>query len=462
VGERVKKPSLHFCNILEFDALKRHLWRFTVGNNQVALAEDQKLSASQPLPSKAVVKDWRSLWQSKLNIAWLPADQVFLRVVHLPASDPTELVSMVEFQMEKLSPIPVNQIVWSMEVLPQKLENLQTVVVVIAARALIEEFLGVLETHAYLPDRLELPFLQELLSREVDGDGAWIYPSIEGGKEVCFVAWWYGGALQQLQLLHLPSGQRKISVLTEQLTKTSWAGEMEGWLTSRAKWHLVASPELVSEWERALTEWSGEAVEVTHPLAETDLAQLTASRAARGESHANLLPPEHAGRYRQQFIDRLWMTALGAVIGTYFLGVLIYFGALQVVRYQHYTLEKQVAALSPQYTNAVKLREHVDVLQNQLNLKFAALDSLKIASELLPAELTLTRFAFSKGQTVTLEGSAPADQSSQLLSYNQNLRKATVNAEPLFGNVEQPSWSARGQQQIAWRFTCELSRTDSE
>ena len=40
--------------------------------------------------------------------------------------------------------------------------NLQTVVVVIAARNVVEEFLGELEGQGYLADRLELPLLDQL------------------------------------------------------------------------------------------------------------------------------------------------------------------------------------------------------------------------------------------------------------------------------------------------------------
>ena len=66
-----------------------------------------------------VPKTWRSLWQKKLNVAWLPGDSVFLRVVHLPKSAPEETRSMVELQLERLATIPVTQLVWSLQVLPQ-------------------------------------------------------------------------------------------------------------------------------------------------------------------------------------------------------------------------------------------------------------------------------------------------------------------------------------------------------
>jgi hypothetical protein len=457
----VKKASLHSCNVLEVSTGTRHLWQFDSRDGQLSVGSEQTVSGPQLLPAKLVAKNWRSLWQRKINIAWLPADQVFLRVIHLPASDFSETLSMVELQLEKLSPLPVNQVVWSVEPLPHQTENMQAVVVIIAARSLIEQFLGKLESAGYLPDRLELPSLHPLLTSRMETNGVWIYPSADGGKCQCLAAWWYGGTLQQLQLLHLPESGDRGELLAGQLTKTAWAGEMEGWLTPPVHCHLVADAATAEVWEPALRRWAGETVTLSEPPARTALAELSASRVARNETKANLLPPEHSARYHQQWVDRLWMSGLAAVIGIYMAGVLIYFGALQVLKYQNYRVQKQVTALSGSYTNSVKLKARAEVLQNQVNLKSAALDCLKVVSELLPSNLTLTRFTFSKGQKLSLEGTAPQDQVEQLYDYVSNLAKSTVNGQLLFKKVETPR-TQRRDPNIAWTFNSDLNYSELE
>jgi hypothetical protein len=457
----VKNSSLHSCNVLEVTPEARHLWRFSVGDGEVTLSTEQRTILPDPLPAKLVAKDWRTLWQRKLNIAWLPADQVFLRVVHLPASDFPELLSMVEFQLEKLSPVPVNQIVWSVELLPHHLENMQAVVVIIAARNMVEAFLGKLENDGYQPDRLELPYLHQLLTTRMEENGLWIYPSFEGGKHRCLVAWWFGGALQQLQLLHLPDSANRGTLLVEQLTKAAWAGEMEGWLSAPMRLHLVADEAAAALWEPSLSLWTGQNVDVTTPLSKGAVAELAAKRAARNETKANLLPSEFGARYQQQFIDRLWMSGLGAVLATYVLGVAIYFGALQVLLYQQHRVEKQVTSISNQYTNAVKLKERVEVLQSQLNLKYAALESLRVASEELRGSLTLTHFHFQKGKKVFLEGTAPQEEVGEVTDYNSRLRTVRVNGTLLFSKVEVPTTITRNQT-LTWRFLCDLNRGELE
>src|SRR6267154_1409721 len=80
-------------------------------------------------------------------------------------------LSMVELQLEKLSPVPVTQIVWTLQILPQApAENIQTVIVVIVERRVVEEFLGRLETQGYLADQLQVPMLDQLAATPAGDD----------------------------------------------------------------------------------------------------------------------------------------------------------------------------------------------------------------------------------------------------------------------------------------------------
>src|SRR5437667_10949260 len=208
MSEKLKKSRWHSCNVLQVSAEARQIWQFDARNGAFVLNRQQTSFAGEPLPARLVAKDWRTLWQPKLNIAWLPPEQVFLRVAQFPASDFNETLSMVELQLEKLSPLPVAQIVWSIQVLPHAAGNMQTVIVMIVARNVVEEFLGELEGQGYLADRLELPVVDQLQATAITADGAWIYPEALGGKNTGLAAWWYGGILQNIDLLTLPAADR--------------------------------------------------------------------------------------------------------------------------------------------------------------------------------------------------------------------------------------------------------------
>lgn len=462
---KAAKPSkLHACYVLKTNGTASHLWGYSVSGEKLAVACDLPLTPQTPLPARQVGKDWRNLWQRKVNVAWLPLDQVFLRVVHLPTDDLAEVPSMVELQLEKLSPLPVAQIVWSYELLPQGRPNLQTAVVIIVARSAVEDFLGEWQQRGYLVDRLELAALHHLVATRQEGDGTWVFPERSSGRSLCLLAWWYGGVLHSLSLVPLPEGEPGWKVLSEEIARIAWAGEIEGWLQTAPQCHLVVDAEAAATWEPVLREATGQSVTVTPALSAAQLAALNVTRLAKAESHANLLPPEFATRYRQQFIDRLWMRGLGAAILVYLIGVLVYFAALEVRKYQLGKVEEQIVAITPAYTNALQLRARVEVMQEQNDLKYAALDSWKAAVETLPTELILRRLTFQRGQRLSLAGVGAGNQVSKVTDYTEALSKMTVDGSPMFTNVTQRSTSVGrgelGPETTTWSIDCELRRSE--
>src|SRR5882724_9708174 len=177
----------HSCNILHTAPDANRLWQFDAKTG--ALNREAGSLSGVAVSSGLTEKSWTSLWQKKLNVAWLPPENVFLRIIELPKSSFGETLAMVELQLEKLSPIPVAQIVWTLQLLPQApAENLQTVIVVIVERKVVEGFLGKLEAQNYLADRLEVPMLDQLAATPASEDGAWIYPALLNGQNAALVA----------------------------------------------------------------------------------------------------------------------------------------------------------------------------------------------------------------------------------------------------------------------------------
>ena len=563
----MKTKRVHSCNVLQVTAENRQLWQFQFDEGRPNLQAEYVSPSSEPLPGNSAVKDWRALWQPKVNIAWLPSDQVFLRVVQLPASEYSELLAMVELQLEKLSPLPVAQVVWGIEVIPTfdepapayvgtgthangHAENdlvkavvaealrsskapatelpaagpgvgqpeglaaladdltgatapdspalvlpdrpavkpidptslgaarpeaeeaaapLQTVVVIIIARSLVEEFLGSLEGFGYLADRLEFPLLHQLLASRTGADGIWLVPGSVAGQNLCLMGWWETGVLRNLNLLRVSTSEHWAAIVRDQLTQIAWAGEMEGWVTEAPKGYLLAEPATAATWEPVLRQWLEESVAVVPPLPPGSLAAWNAQRVARGEPSANLLPPEFAVRYQQQFVDGLWMGGLLGIAAVYVLILLVYFGIVQVYSFRQHQVGKEVAALSNSYTNALRLKARVQVLQDQSTLRFAALECWKAATLLLPQDITLTDLNLQYGKTLLLAGTVPQDQVGQVLEYSKALslyRVGGTNGTPLFSRVNSYKSSTipgpGGVMTIKWDFTSELQRTEVE
>jgi hypothetical protein len=451
----MKKPRLHACNILERTTSGSRLWRAGAGAR--GTVAEKTIPAGTPLPAKDVAKDWRELAQKTVNVAWLPVEQVFVRVLNVPATDPAELRSMVELQLERLSPMPPAQVVWSYESFGTNADGSQTVVVMIAARSAVEKFLGALEKDGYLADRLEVPFLRELKATAPDADGVWLYPLLNGAQTTCLAAWWYGGLLRDVSWINLPPGEAGAAALRAQLNQIAWAGELDGWLTAPPAWRVVGTQETVAATAHL---WQGadEDILQVEPSPGKTLAELAAAKTMAGDDAGNLLPPEFVARYRQRFVDRLWMRGIGAAIVLYLVGVGLYLAWEQVVGYQHRRVATEVRSLGPVYTNALRLKARGDILGEQLSLRFAALDSLRLAGENVPEGLKLTSFSFSKGTNVSLFGEAPTDGFDLLAAYNAKLARVGLGADvqPFFSRVTAPQSQVQGNVS-RWSFTCEIN-----
>src|ERR1035437_9315157 len=381
----------HSCNILQIASDANCLWQFDAKGGGFALNREHRAALDEPLPSRLIAKSWSSVWQPRLNVAWLPPENVFLRVIELPKSSFEETFAMVELQLEKLSPMPVTQIVWTIHILSchgdsprqneaetgakaeaatsaeMRAQDLQTVVVVIAERSVVEEFLGKLEGRGYLADRLEVPMPDQLEATPATEDGAWMYPLALAGQNAVLVAWWCGGALRSLSYVVLPPTGDRANNLKAQLAQLAWAGELEGWLTvPPGNWHLIADPVNAAEWENALREGLSEPVQVTPPL----------------------LPVEFPVRYHQQFVDHLWLRGLVTTGVLYAIGVAIYFCAVVFLSIQTHKVEQALADQSGSYTNALQLKAQYDVLKERQEVKYAALDCWKIVAEQLDRKST--------------------------------------------------------------------------
>ena len=450
----------HFCNVLDASAEPRRVWQFDARNEAFSLKSELTARNGDPLPPNIIAKSWGALLKKKLNVAWLPAENVFLRVAQFPASTPEETRAMVELQLEKLSPIPVGQTLWTMQVLPKtnspgETENLQTIVVIIVARSIVEEFLGKLEGQGYMADRIELPMLDQLQSTPIAGDGAWIYPESDGPTKHALAAWWYGGVLQNLALLSMEAGG--IASLKDQLVQMTWAGELEGWLTSAPKWHFVGAA--TDSWHAALREALDQPVEVIPPVPEQQLAAMTAKRAASTEANNNLMPPEYATRYHQQFVDRLWGRGLLAVFGLYAVGLAIYFVALAVFSSLTGRVESRAMAISNTYTNSLQLKEMLGVLEQRETLKFGALDCWEAVAETMPTGLQLEVLNFNDGKTLGLRGTAPMDQVTNITDFYDSLRRWKKGSQPLFDTANSEGYSSQvAGGSVNWSFELDLKQ----
>jgi hypothetical protein len=324
----------------------------------------------------------------------------------------------------------------------------------------VEEFLGQLEAEGYLADRLEVPGLDQLLAADIQEEGVWVFAT--GEHEPVLTAWWYGGTVQNLTLVLLARGPERGEQLKTQLEQIAWSGELDGWLTHAPAVHLVAAPTETRFWESVFNE-AGQDLKLHPAAAEPKLAALSAERCATNSAETNLMPRDFAARYHQLFIDGLWMRGLVAVLSAYIIGVLIYFGALYVLKLKYYRVKQDLASISGSYTNALKDKEQVQILLKRQELKYKSLDCWKAVAEVMPDGITLENFYFQPAK-IDLRGTVVTEDQDEVGKFNEDLRHAAnpnKPDQPLFSDISAPFQQTHGAV-TEWRFSCQLKEAAGE
>lgn len=463
-----KKTKWSSCNLLEPATEGSRLCQFSVSSKKVKLSGDLRVADLIELPAKAVGKDWSDLLRRKLNIATLPPEKVFLRVVELPECEPDELLPMVEFQIEDLSPLPMAQAVWSAEAVPGSTgtEGNQTVLVMIAERGVVGDRLDELEAANYLADRVEVPLLRELVPSEPREDGAHIQ-LVQGADSVlALVSWWFDGRLRDVNSFNLPDTAASRDELVEKINSVALAGEVAGWMPDEPACHLAKRGDVAADWNTALAKCFGRIREV-EPMSEVDLATAAVEFTARTMA-PGLMLEDYSARNRQRFQDGLWMQGIKGAVALMLIGLCFFFAYGSWLQSDLDDLNQQVKVQGLQYTNALSLKAKMQTLKKQEALKTAALNAWSEVAIGLPGELKFTQLMFSSDRTLDgntsrklrIVGTADDGKETFIDDYNLVLARMEVKGregQKLFSSVSPgPSRKDPRKKLTTWSVECKF------
>ena len=461
-----KKTKGSICNLLEPATEGSRLCQFSVSSKKVKLTGDLRVAEGDDPPAKAVAKDWSDMISRKLNIATLPPEKVFLRVVELPSCEPDELLPMVEFQIEELSPLPMAQTVWAAEAVPgsASAKGNQTVLVMIAERKVVEDRLDELEAANFLADRVEVPLLRELVVSEPSEDGAHIQ-LVQGADSVlALVSWWFDGRLRDVNSFNLPDTAASRDALVEKINSIALAGEVAGWMPDEPACHLTKRGDVAGDWNAALAKCFGRIREV-EPMSEVDLATAAVEFAARTTA-PGLMLEDYSARNRQRFQDGLWMQGIKGAVALMLIGLLGFYVYGSMLKGTLDEKQELVTVRSNQYNGALLLKAKVETLEKQKALKYAALEAWHKVSTGLPGELKFTELAFASGRTLDgntsrelrISGAADAGKATLIDDYQEALtRMERSDGKALFSSVRAETIRQDTRKnQTVWSLKCEF------
>lgn len=369
-----------------------------------------KQQNAPPFPAD-VLTEIRRFFKGIVTVS-LPSAQLIMRVLELPSTDPAELQSMVELQLDRISPFPLDQLTVSYEMLhqtdaasrvlgvgaPRKTVDAlgdlfkQKNVYIRSLDAEILAWWSLLIAHSQVPCQGRV-----VLILEEHTEFSMII--VDQGFPVCF---------RSLELFHDFTDENVMREVAEEVRYTllsleSEYGQRE--TTAVLFWSESDVPPLLV---RLLQDVCGTEVGLHDLGTLPPLAEGLALRTAeRRRHHVELVPREWIDLQRKKQILRIAAAASIAVLSVW-LAVVTVTGIVFSIRQAGYNRVRREAALyEGPAREAQTSREILLSLETYAERSGSALECLREVTAALPSDVEITSFTYRKGDSVSLRGISP-------------------------------------------------------
>jgi hypothetical protein len=363
----------------------------------------------------------------------LPTTQVILRIMSLPLLDAEELAGAVDLQVDKLSPFPVEQVVYSYEILAKDEEN-TTILVAIAQRSSVASWGEVLRAGGAEIDRVDCTVLgiwQSLqTSQALDMDRRESLLFVDRDESVLITH--EAGKLLSVSGLGAAEDWTDPSVcedLSEELARLLMESDAEHGPGDNPCIRVVGvdgNAEL-----EGLCHALTEALDVdvlpfnqTFPDVESGILQRCGKMDAGTAAPLNLIPSEWVDDTRSKGFRKKLLVMSGVLFGVW---VILAAGGMSYMAWARSRLEylkkAEIEWLRP--ANAVRsMRLQVRLIDRYRDRDDSALECLREISAIQPEGVDLLSFTYRKDEGIELVGEA--DSGALVLQFNQKLNDSSL------------------------------------
>ena len=395
--------------------------------------------------------------------AILHTDQVLMRVVDLPSDDPDELQGMVELQVDKFSPFPIEHMAVTYEVLGVT-DQSSRVLIAAAKRDVIQQLGDQWQAAGRLPDRIDVAAagwwhvlqMQGALPGEgrhglllVDDTGCELVIT-QNGTPLVF---------RSLGMRDAVSDEEFFTEIAEETGYTLTSLESE-WgahvMPDLTVWHHGPCPDLLLEKLQAECDLivNACALDELPPLTE-GVARRTAVAGESPRLDLSLDDWKMAASSRKG--QRRLVLAVSSLLFVWLLTMTALFTAygLEVRRIDQ--LRAEIEALEGPADEARMLRRRVASLEQYADRTHSALEVLREVSVLMPSDLELTSFTYRKAGQVNVRGQSI--RVPPILDFFEAMEQS-----PLFVSVnpEGITQAPGGRRNPDFRLTARLPGGDPE
>jgi hypothetical protein len=390
----------------------------------------------------------------------VPTEHVLLRTADLPATEADELAGMVELQVDKFSPFPIDQMAISYEPLRQQ-DDSTRVLIAACKQELVEQAGALFGAAGRVPDRVDVAATAwwALMARAeaLPGDGRQGLLLVdETGAELVIAQDGVPVLIRSLGAQHDQSDEDYAEELAEETgyTLTSieseWGGSPLGSLTV---WHRGRlSGVLVEriEAECGLPVQSRNLDELP-PLSEGAVRRDVEGGGDSSRAVLDLALPEWktAAAQSERTQRLVW---IGASVAAVWVAALVtIFVVTGFEQRQLGRLQEEVRALRGPADAAGELRRRVQSLEDYTDRTHSVLECLLEVTQALPVGVELNAFTYRKGDEVNLRGESP--RVPPIYDFFEKMEASSFFAEAIPGNVTQ---TTGGRRQPDFRITLKL------
>ncbi len=338
--------------------------------------------------------------------------ELLMRTMEFPTADPAEIASMVGFQIDKVSPFPLDQLAVSHEILKQA-EDSALVLMVAVKRDCIDDIGDIFQQkglYIHSMDARVLGWLH-LLENEghIDGTGCEIL-IIDDEVDFALVFLSEG----------LPVSFRSLHAkISDEGIVDELAHEIGYTLTTLDTEHDLPTPSAIAIWSLYnlppdvrdhLKEKSGLTIQCNDLATLPTLSSGIIARALHTDNRIELIPREWIEYKKNERLKKKFTLISAAIVAVWLLFVLVFTVTYQTRSIKLKRIQKRADAIAPAAAKAFENREKLKAIKIYTDRSNSALECLREVTNLLPpGDIEFASFNYNQGKGVSFRGSAESD-----------------------------------------------------
>ena len=427
-----------------FGASSLDLTTARADGTEVSVLQQSSASTAPPAGMPDAPPQWQNAAQSLRQqfdphehrvVTAVSGEDVLCQILRLPATDPAELKQMLDLQIDNITPLPLEEVVYSFERL-EAADGQTRVLVAIARKVKVNERVEALEAAGLQPEIVSVDALamfhalarRNLLATD-DRLNVLVILGLVSADVIVY------SRIVPLAVRSLVLGAEGETVLREELQRTfvaTEAGQPER--TMGGVTFLAPGEALQAFAEKVANGLKAQSSFLTNGTVPSAGLSLCLQYAMGETGQLNLLPDEWRQKRQTKAVRRRLIRGAIAVGIVYVLALAVFL-TLLAIKNGH--LNRVIREIKNQQKNFVDARQtegQLIAMRNQLDTKFSALEVLREITVRMPKEMQLSSFTFKKDITVSLKGQAPS--AAIALDFQSKLQQSELFSKVSAGRMD--------------------------